>query len=248
MYYLKERPTIESFNNICPPNNICFKTKYFIIILILSFVLILYIYIKIIKYKQINNDLINNKQINNKQINNKQINNKQINKQINNKQINNDLINNDITNNDITNNDIINTKQINNLLPVYKYLEYRDKSILYDPLVAPERRVPHEQYPYTIKNLINIPTRGYPDNYQLIGLLYRDNDEKIVQLYGRPTFPGSNEYEYYATTEQNGFTNKIPFRIKGNREIEDQQHIEIPILKGTFKVKLYNYDTPRYYP
>ncbi len=244
MYYLKERPTTELLNNICPPNNICFKTKYFIIILVLSFVLILYIYIKIIKYNQINNNQINNDKINTNHLNNNQINNDQ--KNID--QINNDKINNDKINTNQLNTNQINNNQINNLLPIQKYLEYRDKSILYDPLVAPERRVPYEQYSYTIKNLINIPTRGYPDNYQLLGLLYRDNDEKILQLYGRPTFPGSNEYEYYATTEQNGFTNKIPFRIKGNREIEDQQHIEIPILKGTFKVKLYNYDTPRYYP
>ena len=191
MYYLKDKP------DICPPNNICLKTQYVIIILvILSFVFILYIYIKITNQKK-------NNQPNNNQQNNNQLN---------------------------------------------TYLEYRDKSILYDPLIGPERRVPYDQYPNTIKNFINIPTRGYPDNYQLLGLLYRDNDEKIVQLYGRPTYPGSNEYEYYATTEQNGFTNKIPFRIKGNREIEDQQHIEIPVLKGPFKVKLYNYDTPRYYP
>ena len=76
----------------------------------------------------------------------------------------------------------------------------------------------------------------------------RENDEKIVQLFGRATFPGSNQYEYYATTEQYGFANKIPIETKGKKEIEDGQMINIPMLKGEFKVNLYNYNTPRYNP
>lgn len=142
------------------------------------------------------------------------------------------------------------TTVINNL-PVRKLLEYRDRSVLYDPLVAPERRVDMTQYPLPILNKINIPTRGYPDNYQLIGLLSRTGDEKILQLFGRPTFPGSNQYEYYATTESNGFANKIPIETKGKREIEDGANVKVPIFdqsKGDFQVKLYNYDTPRYNP
>ena len=140
---------------------------------------------------------------------------------------------------------------INNNLPVNKLLEYRDRNILYDPIVAPERRVDITQYPLPILQKINIPTRGYPDNYQLIGLLSRTEDEKILQLFGRPTFPGSNQYEYYVTTETNGFTNKIPIETKGKREIEDGTYVKVPIFdqnKGDFQVKLYNYDTPRYNP
>lgn len=140
--------------------------------------------------------------------------------------------------------------QINNL-PIRKLLEYRDRNVLYDPLVAPERRVDIIQYPLPIINKINIPTRGYPDNYQLVGLLSRTGDEKILQLFGRPTFPGSNQYEYYVTTETNGFTNKIPIESQGKKEIEDGMSVNVPIFdqsKGNFQVKLYNYDTPRYNP
>ena len=111
--------------------------------------------------------------------------------------------------------------------------EIRDRSVLNDPLVAPERRV-----------AINIPTRGYPDNYQLLGLLTKDNDEKILQLYGRPTFPGSNLWEYYFMTEHNGFVNKVP--LSYNKEIYDKDIIYTPF--GPFKVLLYNYNTPRYIP
>jgi hypothetical protein len=146
-----------------------------------------------------------------------------------------------------------NTNEINekeHVLPVRKLLEYRDRNVLYDPLVAPERRVDITQYPLPILHKINIPTRGYPDNYQLVGLLSRIGDEKILQLFGRPTFPGSNQYEYYATTETNGFANKIPINTKG-KEIEDNSYVKVPIFdenKGEFQVKLYNYDTPRYNP
>ena len=150
----------------------------------------------------------------------------------------------------VTNNVQPRTALINNL-PVRQLLEYRDRSVLYDPLVAPERRIDMYQYPLPILNKINIPSRGYPDNYQIMGLLSRPGDEKILQLFGRATFPGSNQYEYYVTTETNGFANKIPIETKGKREVEDGALIKVPIFdqnKGDFQVKLYNYDTPRYNP
>jgi hypothetical protein len=130
-------------------------------------------------------------------------------------------------------------------------LEIRDRSVLNDPLVAPERRVELSQYPFSIKDVINTPTRGYPENYQLLGLASRQKDEKIVQLYGRPTFPNSNQYEYYILNEKNGFTTKIPIQYKNGKELSDGQKIHIPVLdpsKGEFEIKLYNYDTPRYNP
>ena len=44
------------------------------------------------------------------------------------------------------------------------------------------------------------PTRGYPDNYHYYGNLIRREDNKIVKLYGRQTYPGSNQYDYYGIT------------------------------------------------
>ena len=240
-------PFIKRADTICPVNTICIKNHYFYIILFILILLILYKYIKLPNNQLPNNQLPNN-QLPNNQLPNNQLPINQLSTEYNNNQLPINQLPTEYNNNQLPNNQLSTEYNNNDLLSIKKYLENRDKSILYDPLIAPERRISYDQYPNTIKNLINIPTRGYPDNYQLLGLLYRDNDEKILQLYGRPTYPGSNEYEYYATTEQNGFINKIPFRIRGKREIEDQQHIEIPVLKGTFKVKLYDYDTPRYYP
>jgi len=138
-------------------------------------------------------------------------------------------------------------------LPLFRYLENRDRRILYDPLVGPERRVQYNQYPYSLmrNNIINYPTRGFPENYQQLGLASRINDEKIFQLFGRPTFPGSNQWEYYVRTEKEGYINKIPIFSKNQREIENEDEIEISGMdpsKGKFKVQLFNYDTPRYNP
>lgn len=148
--------------------------------------------------------------------------------------------------------DLVNQNLSNANSPIFrKMLENRDRSIINDPIVAPERRVDVVQYPSTIKNTINIPTRGYPDNYQMVGLVSRDSDEKFLQLFGRATFPGSNQYEYYVTTSEFGFQNKIPIGTRGSKEIMDGDTINIPEFKkekGEFKVKLYNYNTPRYNP
>ena len=134
------------------------------------------------------------------------------------------------------------------ILPVRQLLENRDKSILYDPLIAPERRIDINQYPIPIQNIINIPpNERSPDNYQLIGIGTRDLDEKIIQIFGRPTFPRSNQYEYYIITSTDGFVNKIPINVKGKKELYDGDSIYVHKL-GEFKVKLYNYNTPRYNP
>jgi hypothetical protein len=145
----------------------------------------------------------------------------------------------------------LNKNNIIKLLPLRQLLENRDRSILYDPLIAPERRISIDQYPVKIQDVINIPSRGQPDNYQLLGIMHRNSDEKIVQLFGRATFIGSNQYEYYVTTDQHGFSNKIPIETKGRREIVDNDVININEFdksKGEFKVKIYNYNAPRYNP
>jgi len=138
-------------------------------------------------------------------------------------------------------------------LPLFRYLENRDRSVLNDPLVAPERRIRTDQYPSTLinKNLINYPTRGYNENYQQLGNVIRKSDEKILQLFGRPTFPKSTQWEYYVISGQYGYMNKIPLQIKNNKELVDGDEIIVPGMNeqnGNFIVNLLNYNTPRYNP
>jgi hypothetical protein len=133
-----------------------------------------------------------------------------------------------------------------------KVLEYRDAEVKYNDFKPPERRVPEYLYPTTsVKQLINMPTRGYPDNYQLIGVLLRDNTETAFNLFGRQTYPGSNQYEYYAQGTMYNNHVKLPIHKRDSRELYEGDEVKIPGTdekKGQFKVKLYNFDVPRYNP
>ena len=74
----------------------------------------------------------------------------------------------------------------------------RAQSVLNDKLVPPEQN--HESHNYVkIDNImkINEHTRGEPENYQLVGLLYKEDVDKKYQLFGRRVHPGSPDWEYY---------------------------------------------------
>jgi len=128
----------------------------------------------------------------------------------------------------------------------------RDKDVINDNLYPPERRISRNIYSdVNVKKLLNIPTRGLPDNYQLVGILFRKNDEKILQLYGRQKYPRSNKWEYYLMNNSNGFQTKTPLKIKSDREIEDKEIITVPWAndnQNQFEVKLYDYNTIKYNP
>jgi hypothetical protein len=126
----------------------------------------------------------------------------------------------------------------------------RDRKVVDDNFKPPERRVPRHNYPVkAIKNLMNISTRGYPDNFQNLGMLVRKNDEKILKLFGRQKFPGSNQWEYYVLNTET--YDKVPLEIPGNKELSNNDVIGLPWLdqsKGKFDIKMFDYDAPRYNP
>jgi hypothetical protein len=133
------------------------------------------------------------------------------------------------------------------------FLKKRDRKVVNDDFEPPERREPEHVYPdREVKNIINIPSRGLPDNYQSVGVLARIQDEKILQLFGRQKYMGSNQWEYYVTgMDRYGFPNKMPIKVKGDKELFDKDKIELDWLdksKGEFEVNLYNFDVPRYNP
>lgn len=133
------------------------------------------------------------------------------------------------------------------------FLNKRDRKVVNDDFVPPERREPEHVYPdREVKNIINIPSRGLPDNYQSVGVLARIQDEKILQLFGRQKYMGSNQWEYYVTgMDRYGFPNKMPIKVKGDKELFDKDKIDLDWLdksKGNFEVNLYNFDIPRYNP
>lgn len=126
----------------------------------------------------------------------------------------------------------------------------RDEKAVYNDFKPPERRLNRHNYPTeSVKNLINFPTRGHPDNYQNLGIMVRKNDERILKLFGRQKFPGSSQYEYYVVDSFN--LQKYPLKLNGMKEISDKDVISIPWLdqgKGKFEVQIFDYDVPRYNP
>lgn len=133
-------------------------------------------------------------------------------------------------------------------------LKERDYKVINDPLTPGEKRLPAHQYPRGLfKQRTNIPTRGQPENYQYLGNLIRDTDDKILPVFGRQEYPGSDYYEYYLMLNQDGnFGLKLPlFDGKRKRELEEDQIVEIDYFKskeGNFKFKPFDYDVPRYNP
>jgi hypothetical protein len=162
-------------------------------------------------------------------------------------------LNNALTSESVKVKEIVNRPIINPIVEKRMILEQRDRRAINDDLSPPERRDPEHSYPdKEVKNIINIPTRGLPDNYHSVGVLVRKEDEKVLQLFGRQKYPGSNQWEYYVTgMDRYGFPNKMPVKIKGDKEVNDKDKIELDWLdksKGDFEVNLYNFDTPRYNP
>ena len=129
-----------------------------------------------------------------------------------------------------------------------------DYKKIYDPLVNPTRRVArHEIHPLFLKRQIDLPTRGYPDNFIQLGILIKkgdtttNQDNKILRLFGRQEYPGSNIYEYYGMINSGLDKIKIPIEVK-SREIYDGDNIYIKQLNENYEVQLYKYDAPKYYP
>jgi hypothetical protein len=128
----------------------------------------------------------------------------------------------------------------------------RDLGVIHDVSKAPERRVArHEYLTHQIQKVVNLPTRGYPDDFQMLGVLSRESDEKMLNLFGRQQYPGSDIWEYYVSDSTTNIPIKIPVVVNNNRELLEDTMINIPVFdnsKGKFKLTLYKYDTPRYLP
>jgi len=132
---------------------------------------------------------------------------------------------------------------------------------IFDPLAPPER-----MYPYSNGGgiPINIPTRGYGPGYHQVGILEKtsidsestiyDTRPQILPLFGKPTYPGSNKWFYYTSSESNGF--KIPFTINGKtcnddygcNELYSGDKVDLSGYNAKYKVNIYSIDSPKYIP
>ena len=72
-------------------------------------------------------------------------------------------------------------------------------------------------------------------------------------LYGRQTYPGSNQYDYYGITSDGvgSAEVKIPIDVPNNKELYDKDEIDIEFLDssvGKFILFMNDFDRPRYNP
>ena len=118
-----------------------------------------------------------------------------------------------------------------------------DNRVYDDRLVYPEKKVP-----------INIKTRGYPSDYQQIGILTNENDKNDIKpLYGRQTYTGSNMWNYYTSTDSD-LALKIPINYKNDKCTSERGCEEIynnnviDINNSKYKFDKYETDEFRYIP
>lgn len=152
----------------------------------------------------------------------------------------------------------LNTQQIH-----YDPIKYYDEEKLTDPFEAPAKRPERIQmgYPPIMKSSTNslqpYPTRGYPDNYHLLGTLISidtnkdynklEQDNQIINLFGRQKYPGSSEYEYYTMISTGNINTKIPLKDQV-RELFTDDEVFIKELNKTYKVNLYPNEELKYNP
>lgn len=138
-----------------------------------------------------------------------------------------------------------------------QYMLNKSVSRLTNPLLPPERTPAGGPVP------ISIPSRGYPSDYQQVGVLEPQEDapqviykgHMLLPLFGRQTYPGSHQWNYYSGND-NYATIKLPVIVgkgdclaqTGCRELNDGDNVQVRGLPGNYKVQLYRMDAPRYYP
>ena len=114
---------------------------------------------------------------------------------------------------------------------------------------------------------INIETRESDGDFQQMGILYKNNitdeekapgnntDNNVLPLYGKPTYRGSNKFLYYTETDKLNPV-KIPITVNskdctddmGCDELSNGSSVNIPSYNGSFNVKIYKFNKPRYIP
>jgi len=119
----------------------------------------------------------------------------------------------------------------------------------------PKRHYDSRYYPRRDMR-INIPTRGEPPPYQQVGILTDENNpENIKPLYGRQTYRGSNQWNYFTSLDSHLAT-KIPIYTgdkdctdeRGCQEINKNDMLNIGDPGKQYKANIYQTQAPRYIP
>lgn len=158
--------------------------------------------------------------------------------------------------------DVVSYAQNPNVISYGRYEAAKNMERIVNPLLPPER-----SYANTYGIPINIPSRGPFQAYQQVGILSKDeiadpskipgnnNESNVLPLFGRPTYFGSNRWNYYTTSDKFQSV-KLPINIDNRKctddlgcdELRDGDMVTIPSYNGRFKVEIYDFDKPRYIP
>ena len=146
--------------------------------------------------------------------------------------------------------------------PIMKENYYEEKidrkleppGVVYEP----DRYMPRRYVNPPVRGVpINIRTRGSPTEYQQMGILTNtSNPDDVRPLYGRQTYQGSNQWNYYSSLDSN-LSTKIPiFKAtnkctdeRGCQEINDGDNVTIGNISATqYTFTKYSNDDYRYIP
>jgi hypothetical protein len=102
---------------------------------------------------------------------------------------------------------------------------------------------------------INVPTRGEPPEYQQVGLIKGGSEENIKPLYGRQTYRGSNQWNYFTSLDSHLAT-KIPVYLDdsdctgemGCKELNKGDTLSMGDQGPEYTASIYGTVAPRYIP
>lgn len=131
----------------------------------------------------------------------------------------------------------------------------KEIKVVKEEIIEPKRYYDSRYHPRSAMR-INVPTRGEPPSYQQVGILTDSTDpENIKPLYGRQTYRGSNQWNYFTSLDSHLAT-KIPIYTgekdctdeRGCQEIYKNDMLNIGDPGKEYKANIYQTHAPRYIP
>jgi len=131
----------------------------------------------------------------------------------------------------------------------------KDQEADYDRKIIDEPKRFYDSRYVTRKQMaVNVPTRGEAPEYQQVGYLgVTDDPENIKPLYGRQTYRGSNQWNYFTSLDSH-LSTKIPLTI-GDQECTDERGCKelykndiVDVNGKDYQANIYQTHAPRYIP
>ncbi len=103
---------------------------------------------------------------------------------------------------------------------------------------------------------INVPTRGFREEFKQVGILTRDmGKETILPIMGRRLYTNNSKWQYYTMTDKSNSI-RLPMSHNGRsctseygcNELMNGDVVYVEGYKDAFKVTIYENSEPRYIP